>query len=747
MRFRIFIITFLFTFCVFFIIGINNIHAYDSRAGSSFYIELPDGSTEELKGIQLVAIGHDHQDPPGFYYFSACEYDYEVDDSDPNYEQAIGSQCYTKSSCRFLGHFMPYMPGHYNSNLSLYVRGDYWDANVPTGDPKDHPGVTVERCSRDKGMYDFLVTSHVYFYGMTFTERFPWFPYEDRNPRGTDHAYWVGEIDSYCTGDNCPGVPWVSTIGYDFKGGPYLLKDICCEPDSMIWYGRDDRPSWAGSDIAEVINESHSGNLHNQWHLNMSWTLKIAEQLPTVTISGPGDCYRTGTFTVQAEDPDFNSIKEVELVLKDGGTPYIYSFNLENGNFSEPSGSPFEIETPSIPIQSASVTVDLTVTNLEELGYHQYKTISYRARAKGSEEWGEWSNWQQFNEEWYYPSPSISASPDYGNQTIDVTFADNGSKANECLWSVTSGSNNATINSEWLNIRSDRSLPAKGTGQCSGSYSFSPAYTDNYTFSFSGEGGLCGTDTTVNTGSVYEAANAWLMTGWGDVYVYGGITSSDPMEMMEITDNRFSIPTINDWAYFSTYIISKSDSGGSFPTTEGDGDGKSKRGFQLDSYDDMNRDKVGDSSVYNYIKDLSEENECTTENCRVITGMPASCTGQKVYFIDSDLQIDSNFNVISSSDACVFVVKENVNVAPNVRRLDAFFLVDGTFTSQSSDRRLEIEGGVISNNASFIRAIDNSYLNPSEVISYDPKYLDLLREYLGVDYPSNVRELGYSSSL
>ncbi len=717
----------------FFIVGkVNEIRAYESSAGHNFYIELPDGSTEELKGIQMIGIGHDYQG--GFYYFSACDYEYEFDPNDPNYSQAILSQCISKSSCNFTGHFMPYMPGYYNSPLSVYVWGNYWNANVP-------PGKGGERCSRDSNDPNFLETSHAYFYGTTFADRFPWFPYEDRNPRGSDHAYWSGRIDSYCTGSNCPGVPWVSSTGYSL-----LLKDMCCEPEDMVWYGRDDRPSWAEDDIGEVINEAFTGSSYNQWHMNMTWMLKLGTVPPVTTVTGPNDCHKnTNTFTITAEDNDFDLIKEVELILTDDGTPYTYSFNLENGTFSEPAGSPFEIESPTIPVEGSPITINLTVTNLEELGYHQYKTISYRARAKEEAEWGEWNEWQEFHEEWYYPSPAISSTPDYENQTMEVTYTDNGSKANECLWSVSSESNNETINNDWPNIRSDNDLPALGTGQCSGSYSFSPASDDNYTFYLTGEGGLCGADNRVSSGSVYESPDAWVMTGWGDTYVYKGVMQTEAMKMWKITGNDFSIPDINEWAYFSTYILSKSDFGGSFPTTSGDGDGESKRGFILDKYDDMNREIIGDGGMYGYLKEISEENECTSSNCEVINSMPSSCSGKKVYFVDGSLNITSNFYESTKDDACVFIVKDNISVTSGVSSLEGFFLTDGLFATESAGSQLEINGGVISENVNFGRYLDNNYTNPAEVLSYDSKYLDLLREYLGEGYPQNIREWKYSS--
>lgn len=115
-----------------------------------------------------------------------------------------------------------------------------------------------------------------------------------------------------------------------------------------------------------------------------------------------------------------------------------------------------------------------------------------------------------------------------------------------------------------------------------------------------------------------------------------------------------------------------------------------------------------------------------------------------VIFVDGNLNINADQTYTDSGDrGLVFVVSGDVNIAPNVTEVDAVIItyrqfcsavqVDGTCPSTPVETAfpLTIKGSVISLNddgqtPKFVRSLANNN-NPAETITYQPKYLIILR--------------------
>jgi len=294
--------------------------------------------------------------------------------------------------------------------------------------------------------------------------------------------------------------------------------------------------------------------------------------------------------------------------------------------------------------------------------------------------------------------------------------------------------------------------PVNCTGNPVGSYTASGTVSGqgSYNFIFSANN-VCGT-TTSNTNVV--VGNPWLATGFGDAYAYGGYSG---MSMQSMGDFEGIPRGTGGQAYFSTYIISKlqSAAANAYPNRP------SIRSYLLSNYSDNNVNLFTllpnrTASVYDYIYNLAGKNGCFTSGQCTTTIPPQLlvCDSKKIYFVNDNLTLTNDFRSSTTvpDDACAFIVRRNVTVSSNIIRLDGFFILDGNFITNSNltipvKQTLVIKGGVIANNVTFNRTLsgfDNS-LNPSEIIIYDPKYIDLLRDLLGEDYPSKIRELEYSN--
>ncbi|MFC1780097.1 hypothetical protein ACFLY9_00160 [Patescibacteria group bacterium] len=241
---------------------------------------------------------------------------------------------------------------------------------------------------------------------------------------------------------------------------------------------------------------------------------------------------------------------------------------------------------------------------------------------------------------------------------------------------------------------------------------------------------------------ITPSVDAWLMTAFGDTYAFLGYDTN--LDMQE--KNRFpNVPGIGDPnAYFSTYLISRNT--GTYPSRT------SFRNYLLSNYLDLNRSKVGPTNEgYNYFANLADKNGCSIRTNILGSSFPSgNCNGKNVYFVDvqgGTFQVDHDFINGSSNDACVFIVNGNVSVASSVTEIDAFFISDGQFiteTSGTGDSTLVINGGVIANTVDFKRDIGSNEDDPAEIIQYSPRYLDLLKDCIGEDYPYKIREYKYS---
>jgi len=223
-------------------------------------------------------------------------------------------------------------------------------------------------------------------------------------------------------------------------------------------------------------------------------------------------------------------------------------------------------------------------------------------------------------------------------------------------------------------------------------------------------------------------ATAWMMTGFGDTYSFSGYSDMIMYNHM----NFLNIPdTSGNPSYFSRYLFSSGN-------TNSINDNESFEEWELMNYDDSNID-ILKNSIYYELLDLAKRNDCMGSKVFEISASsfnPASCNN-KIYFInEGNLQIDS------STSNCMIISKDSISIGNGVNNLDAFFITQDNFTSTGGGNStpLLINGSVLANTVNFNREIDNFNENPSEVISYDPKYLDIFRDCFGQTQTTPIRE-------
>lgn len=478
---------------------------------------------------------------------------------------------------------------------------------------------------------------------------------------------------------------------------------------------------------------------------------------PNVNVSGPGNCATSGTFSVSATDPDGDNVTQIQLELSDGPNPYIVDF-YPGSSVSTPSPNAFVFSpTPATPSAGSSVNASVTVTNLAALGQNVYKTISYRARAKDVN--GKWSSWvsgTSIIEEWRgNVTGDIALASVEGNANGEIEMIFNMSGAKNCTyrWKVNPYDQNwssiASIGTSYQLTPANPSGCTAG-GRRIGTYYFTPATIGStYQFCIRGERGFC--DCNPPTSPCFSdpicesvevvTADPWMMTSGGDSYSYAGFTD---LEMQDVTGS-FGVAT--GYAYFSTFINSRNS--GSWIM-----DGRNtRRNYILGaSYGDNNRGIVGpDAEIFNYLQSLAGKNACvTTGTLPSIGGCP---DGSHVYIIDDasgTTTISGDWlNQSASADrACIIVTNGDLQIAAGTNdpdQIDAFFLVDGTFSTVSDSQVLLINGSVIANEVDFNRELLDNSANPAEIVRYDPKYLDLLRDCLGKGYEFAIKEYKYST--
>ncbi|MBN2100331.1 hypothetical protein JW710_00335 [Candidatus Dojkabacteria bacterium] len=119
------------------------------------------------------------------------------------------------------------------------------------------------------------------------------------------------------------------------------------------------------------------------------------------------------------------------------------------------------------------------------------------------------------------------------------------------------------------------------------------------------------------------------------------------------------------------------------------------------------------------------------------------CSGRKILFVDAgNVAIEPDILLANDNSACLFVVRNDVNIAPgadagnadNEDIIHAGIFAD-SFTSGPDNAfdKLRIRGLVIANDTNFNRDLvfEDNLLYPAELIVYDSRLLHLLRDMLG----------------
>jgi hypothetical protein len=234
----------------------------------------------------------------------------------------------------------------------------------------------------------------------------------------------------------------------------------------------------------------------------------------------------------------------------------------------------------------------------------------------------------------------------------------------------------------------------------------------------------------------------WLMSEYGDTFARNGYSD---MELGETTGSlATTYPPPN---YFSRYIISSSNS---TLTSERE----SRKGYDLVDYPDQNISKFA-PTVYNYLLGIVKPapTDLTSWPPPVdgvyrynggAIGAGAVCGVKAVIFVPGDLSITPPFSIspAGSDNGCLFIVQGNVSINGGGSTVEAYFVSDQGFSTNGADT-LIIKGGVITRRSTF--QASGSGGNPGEIIHYDARYLDILRDYLGEEYPYKLREWKYSS--
>jgi hypothetical protein len=265
----------------------------------------------------------------------------------------------------------------------------------------------------------------------------------------------------------------------------------------------------------------------------------------------------------------------------------------------------------------------------------------------------------------------------------------------------------------------------------------------------------CGCVTCPGSCICPECPKSWLMTAFGDSYALGGYPDSGKgMRMYNVsTDFVPLFPTGIDEGYFSTYIISKGGSGSRWPEIDSK---RSRFSYIIDNYNDNNRNRTGGGfNMYNQLESIAIHNGCFDSGfCSY--GLPASgkCERTHVYFNNGKTAINTDFtelpSTINSEKACIIVSKGNIIIGSSVNTIQAILFTDGTFTTQRvvTQTPLFIHGSVYTNKVNFQRVLTHPENDPAEIIIYNPKYMYILKEMLGIgsdSIPLKIREYKYST--
>jgi len=92
-----------------------------------------------------------------------------------------------------------------------------------------------------------------------------------------------------------------------------------------------------------------------------------------------------------------------------------------------------------------------------------------------------------------------------------------------------------------------------------------------------------------------------------------------------------------------------------------------------------------------------------------------------VIFIDGSLTISTDYSLKDSNSCLIFFVSGNLLISSNVNNIEGFFIVDGVFDTSTTNKTLNIKGGVIANEVKLLRSLSGkaNLTKPAEYFDYD----------------------------
>jgi len=123
-----------------------------------------------------------------------------------------------------------------------------------------------------------------------------------------------------------------------------------------------------------------------------------------------------------------------------------------------------------------------------------------------------------------------------------------------------------------------------------------------------------------------------------------------------------------------------------------------------------------------------------------IPGNYGSATFNQIVFVNGDLRISSTIQVANSS-AALFIVKGDVEISKSVNTVKVGLFADGTIftayniTEGETSSALVLNGVFVADIIKFQRTLQGTHNEryPSDNITYEPKYVLKLRDYVGVN--------------
>ncbi len=175
--------------------------------------------------------------------------------------------------------------------------------------------------------------------------------------------------------------------------------------------------------------------------------------------------------------------------------------------------------------------------------------------------------------------------------------------------------------------------------------------------------------------------------------------------------------------------------------------------FKIPTYADLvstyyNQSKLTKNTMSTFPDSFSQDGIYKTSG-DLTAGGSLTGKGVEVIFVEGNLTINNSliYHTNDGAGGLVFVVRDNVNIAPGVTRIDAVIISYGKIftagnncslaTNTGTNSQLVINGSLISLDSTktieFCRKlVDNS--QPAEKINYQVKYLVILRDLMSDTY-------------